>query len=399
MTQPETYSLDRIIRLHYPYSYNRVKTRVDSLCSTYPHLTDKDVLRIISQSKTCDGELVGIIAGQSLGERVTQLTLNTFHSAGMTEDTVSTGVPRVIELLNLTHVPKFSSRRKVSLKLHAFDKSDRQQVYTLFKRCERRLVSRSIKCVLVSKWYRSYKHEWWYVSGEKYDSVTTFIMQCDESWMIQLGITLDEIRHVVEQINDIPYLRVDISPWSIQQVHIHTTSPSILFGKWSIIEQYPIRGIPYCTAYTLHPESDNLQCIGCHLSQFIGTQRVNLYQSHSNDVWEMFTMFGIECVRNFIISEICSIVDNIQLHHAILIVDVMTWNGVPTPLNRFGIHDINTSILSKCTFERPINIIVDGSCKGHNEDIISASASVMCGTMGTYGTGSVHLKLPPNFEQ
>jgi len=382
----------KIVRQQFPYSYDRVYTRISKLQSKYPHLSEEDVTRMILQSKTTDGELVGVVAGQSLGERVTQLTLNTFHSAGMTEDTVSSGVPRVIELLNLTQLPRFSPKRKVSLALYDADLSDPEQVYDLFRACERNMVHRTMKDVIVCKSRKPYRGEWWYEGTYSPDiNWTVFEVILDTALMVRLELSLEELVDMIQSTLDT--FAIETSPWSLRSLHIITSSPSTIYQRWSSIEQCPIRGIPNCVAYTIHSSDMLLQSIGCHLSQFLGTRRVNMSKSYSNDIWEMFIMFGIECVRNFIIHEICSIIDNIQLHHVILIADVMTWNGTPTPLNRFGIHHINTSILSKCTFERPINVIVDGACANRRETIDSVSASVMCGTLGTYGTGSVHVVL------
>ena len=66
----------------------------------------KEVERQFSRTLAQSGESVGVIAAQSIGERQTQSTLDTFHSAGLTVETVITGVPRFTELLNATHDPK-----------------------------------------------------------------------------------------------------------------------------------------------------------------------------------------------------------------------------------------------------------------------------------------------------
>ncbi|KAL0236455.1 hypothetical protein GEMRC1_003037 [Eukaryota sp. GEM-RC1] len=47
------------------------------------------------------GEMVGIIAAQSIGEPATQMTLNTFHYAGVSSKNVTLGVPRLQELINV----------------------------------------------------------------------------------------------------------------------------------------------------------------------------------------------------------------------------------------------------------------------------------------------------------
>lgn len=58
------------------------------------------------------GEMVGMISAQSIGEPTTQLTLNTFHTAGSgvaMKANVTRGVPRIEELLSITENPKNSS--------------------------------------------------------------------------------------------------------------------------------------------------------------------------------------------------------------------------------------------------------------------------------------------------
>jgi DNA-directed RNA polymerase II subunit RPB1 len=53
------------------------------------------------QSLVCPGEMVGSIAAHSLGEPATQMTLNTFHFAGVSSKNVTLGVPRLKEVINV----------------------------------------------------------------------------------------------------------------------------------------------------------------------------------------------------------------------------------------------------------------------------------------------------------
>ena len=52
------------------------------------------------------GEMVGALAAQSLGEPATQMTLNTFHYAGVSAKNVTLGVPRLQEILTMTRNPR-----------------------------------------------------------------------------------------------------------------------------------------------------------------------------------------------------------------------------------------------------------------------------------------------------
>jgi len=71
------------------------------------------------------GEMVGVIAGQSIGEPTTQLTLNTFHLAGVSsKSNVTRGVPRIEEILRLTKNPKHPS---LTVYLKPFEESEQEK--------------------------------------------------------------------------------------------------------------------------------------------------------------------------------------------------------------------------------------------------------------------------------
>ena len=80
-------------------------------CEIYPEAIDelrKQMREMIARAIIPPGESVGILCSQSIGERQTQLTLNSFHSSGLNVSTVTTGVPRFLEVLNATKEPKAS---------------------------------------------------------------------------------------------------------------------------------------------------------------------------------------------------------------------------------------------------------------------------------------------------
>lgn len=71
------------------------------------------------------GEMVGVIAGQSIGEPTTQMTLNTFHLAGVaSKSNVTRGVPRIEELLRLTKNP---DKPSVTVYLRPQDQHDKDK--------------------------------------------------------------------------------------------------------------------------------------------------------------------------------------------------------------------------------------------------------------------------------
>ena len=66
-------------------------------------------LCVLSMFQAVPGEMVGALAAQSLGEPATQMTLNTFHYAGVSAKNVTLGVPRLKEIINISKKPKTPS--------------------------------------------------------------------------------------------------------------------------------------------------------------------------------------------------------------------------------------------------------------------------------------------------
>ena len=81
------------------------------------------------RSIVAPGEMVGMIAAQSIGEPTTQLTLNTFHNAGVaSKANVTRGVPRIEEILSLSENPKNPS---ITIYLKPDDELDKERAQEL----------------------------------------------------------------------------------------------------------------------------------------------------------------------------------------------------------------------------------------------------------------------------
>ena len=85
----------------------------------------ENILLKFKQAIVHPGEMVGIIAAQSVGEPTTQLTLNTFHNTGVaSKSNVTRGVPRIEEILRLTKNPKNPS---LTIALKEFDQLEQDR--------------------------------------------------------------------------------------------------------------------------------------------------------------------------------------------------------------------------------------------------------------------------------
>ena len=85
--------------------------------------------------------MVGMIAGQSIGEVSTQMTLNTFHFAGVaSKSNVTRGVPRIEEILSLSENPKNPS---LTIFLKEEDETQKDKAQSIMYMLEHTKIRRS----------------------------------------------------------------------------------------------------------------------------------------------------------------------------------------------------------------------------------------------------------------
>jgi DNA-directed RNA polymerase II subunit RPB1 len=101
------------------------------------------IINIYKKSIVNPGEMVGMVSAQSIGEPTTQMTLNTFHYAGVSsKSNVTRGVPRIEEILTLTKNPKNPS---LTIYLKPEDQYDINAAYKIASKLEHTKLSNIIK--------------------------------------------------------------------------------------------------------------------------------------------------------------------------------------------------------------------------------------------------------------
>ena len=118
---------------------------------------------------------------------------------------------------------------------------------------------------------------------------------------------------------------------------------------------------------------------------------IDIFSVKSNNMWEIYNIFGIEGARKFLIEEFINIVSNdgtfINPSHIYLLVDVMTFYGNIQSISRYGIKKENCSVLTRATFEESLDHFSKAAFFSETENINSVSASVMCGKRSKCGSG------------
>ena len=368
------------------------------------------------------GEMVGITCAQSIGERQTQMTLNTFHSAGLAVQTVLSGVPRFMELLNATKEPRFSSTR---FRLHApvNGLSDIRDVVG------HQLVQLTLNDVL-EQWevFTTPPEEMWHDGFEILyhdrfrDLEKGLRLRLDPLKLFHYRLRLDEIARFLEsRFDDIQCVH---SPQHMHQLDIFVDtsllSPAeVLTTDVISIDNYEVFflerillpkmgetllcGLSGIKDYVVHKDPDDQKfwiiTQGNNFADIMGSEWADASCVFSNNMWDIYRVLGIEATREFLVEELKRVISSdgtfIHPNHMTLLVDVMTYQGVIISVSRYGMKKEQTSPLAKASFEESLDHFLTAGFMGDEENIVGVSASIICGKRSKIGTGLCTLLFDP----
>lgn len=362
-----------------------------------------EVRRHFEKCRIQPGESVGISAAQNIGERQTQMTLNTFHRAGLLVSTVTTGVPRFAELLNCTRNQKadMCTGEFVS-DIHCV-KEARKLTRRLAHTTLGNLLKKKLKC---SDDRDEWEEEYWYehfcevFEVDGYDSMMYRARgKFDLTKLFQKQLTVEELYdNLSDELGDDFIIIVSPIHEGVIDIFFDAETSDEASEILAILNDVPICGIQKIKSVYLQDKHDgswyfltegsNLNDLGC-------VDSLDFPSLKSNDMWEIFSLLGIEAVRQFLIDEITDVVSSdgtyINARHINLIVDMMCQSGIPLSVSRYGMKREMTGPLAKASFEESIDNFMRAGVAGEIDKMTGCSAAVMCGKMTTCGTGAFDL--------
>lgn len=383
--------------------------------SIYPEKMEElktELTRQYYTSQITPGVSVGIATSQSIGERQTQLALNSFHSTGMTTMTVVAGVPRFNELVNATKNPK-SVISKIFFNAKPQDIQTIREYIPLIKhiRFENVVKSHSLKKGIQDDWYKSFKHiftERW----EKVKKCNQYVrFQCDLQVLYESRIHLmDIVECIMSQFegiecvwspDEVGVLDIWFNTNELKQVtenkNITKENKVFLFVDEILLPQLmpvSIKGIQGIDQVDYSQSVDRsewyLDALGYNLQELFILSFVDETRTISNHMWEIYKVLGIEATREFLIQEfveVISVESFINLRHIQLLVDVMLFTGDISSISRYGVHKNQSGALTKCSFEESMDQILKAGIYGENEQINGVSGAIITGKMSNIGTG------------
>ena len=326
-------------------------------------------------------EAVGVIAAQSIGEPGTQMTMRTFHYAGVAEINVTLGLPRLIEIMDARKEPSTPTMtvyleadycndrdraREVSWQieaapLHEFGDitTDMENMHVIVhintKVCDKRKISpaeimeTAPKKIRDRRHYRDFEHD---INEET--ATITFSPKNKESYqnLFQLA---EHVRNVIVQgIDDI--LRVVVRKET---------------GE-----------------YILYTEGSNIKDV-------FDVAGVDTTRTRTNNISEIASVLGIEAARNAIIHEAVSTLNEqgilVDVRHIMLVSDMMCMEGEVKQIGRHGIAGEKESVLSRAAFEVTVNHLLDAAVANEIDELSGVTENVIVGQPIQLGTGDVKL--------
>ncbi len=316
------------------------------------------------------GESVGLISAESIGEPGTQMTLNTFHFAGVAEFNVTVGLPRIIEILD--------GRKNISTPMmEIFLK----EPYSKGKDIKE--IAESIKQTQFKDFIKEINLE---ITEGRLD------IMLDTEKLKRVGLTQSALIKAIEKSLKGFTIKDKDNVLSIKSKGKQENVTEIYKLKDKVKELYVsgIKGILQVLPVKREEEFVIITA-GSNLKEISKLPYVNKKRTTTNDVFEIEDFLGIEAARQSIITEVYKVIENqglnVDIRHIMLVADIMTFSGKVRGITRYGVVSDKASVLARASFETPIKHIVDAALVGESDPLTSVVENVMINQPVPVGTG------------
>jgi DNA-directed RNA polymerase III subunit RPC1 len=362
------------------------------------------------RSKVQPGHAVGAIGAQSIGEPGTQMTLKTFHFAGVAGMSITQGVPRIKEIINASS--------NISTPVITCELSNNLE----------EAAARIVKARVEKTYLRdiaSYVEDVWHPGGV----YIALRLDWERAQNLYIEISPGEIAAAIQKHKPLKWgkggaqvhitgsiLRVDVDvPNPAKARSVKTTrNTKELFERVqqikALIPDVVIKGYAECDRAIIKKDnSPNAQgqyeCAlfveGYGLKNCMTTPGIEPYKTKSNHVMEVKEVLGIEAARQTIVSEIGSVMGSMDIdpRHMQLLADVMTFKGEVYGITRFGLQKTRDSVLQLASFEKTPDHLFEAAAKGKIDTIDGVSECIIMGQPVKLGTGAMQVIRPLGLQE
>lgn len=391
------------------------------------------------------GEMVGVLAAQSIGEPATQMTLNTFHFAGVSSKNVTLGVPRLKEILNVA-----KNIKTPSITVYQEEGSTaNQDTAKLLRSAVEHTTLRSV--TETTEIYYDPDIQSTVIEADSDMVESYFILpggdvddQSRQSrWLLRIilgrralldkGLTVQDVAAKIKEnySKDLAVIfsddNADEQVVRIRMIQDHgkgdedeDLEEDVMLKRLEhhILDTLTLRGVPGIERAFLNTRTriragedgalvmakDDPFCkewfldtSGSALGAVLAIPGVDTKRTYSNSFIEVFEVFGIEATRSALMKELTAVLafdgSYVNHRHLALLVDVMTSRGHLMAITRHGINRADTGALMRCSFEETVEILLEAAACGELDDCRGVSENVMLGQLAPLGTGEMEIFL------
>ncbi len=327
-------------------------------------------------NKICPYDAVGIIAAQSIGEPGTQMTMRTFHYAGVAEH-VPTGLPRLIELVDVRKEPKkptidiylkkeFSKKREIAEKVAYQVESI---VVDQIAKVREDMPERVVKVTYDEKLGKSYRVTFDQLERalemrKRVDRRSRTIIVSAEEKKVKGGGALRAVRKTYERVNK-----------------------TIVKGVAGITRAVVVRDEN--GEYFVRASGSNIE--GVLKNNYVDPSRI-----YTNNIKEIERIYGIEAGRAALVREMKQVMElqklAVDVRHLMLVADAMCSEGKIVNIGRHGLSGKKPGVLGRAAFEETVKHLINASAKGEEDRLVGVTENIIVGQTVPIGTGKIMLE-------
>ena len=396
------------------------------------------------------GEMVGSIAAQSIGEPATQMTLNTFHLAGVSSVNVTLGVPRLKEVINIA---KKLNTPSMSIYLKEKNNNETYNEKEILKIRGKIEHTSLLNILSLSEIYydpdirntiltedSDLIEEYMLIRGDEIDSMKDNI----SPWVLRLILNKDYINIRMETIDDIIKQKISIGNILVLHTrelssekkihirfvcndeddeekkqrlksleHLKVFESRLLYevslcGIESIKKVYfrNVKQVKYddITGELIPsseiPEESVLETDGTNLAKIFEVEEIDFRRTISNDINEIYKVLGIEAVRKSLVQELRNVLKPygiyVNYRHISILCDLMTQKGNLTSITRHGLNRAEYGPIRKASFEETVEILLEAGIFSERDELKGISENILLGKLTNVGTGNFDLLIDFN---
>ncbi len=333
----------------------------------------KKALELYEKAKVEPGQAVGIVTAQSIGEPGTQMTLRTFHFAGIRERNVTLGLPRLIELVDARKKP-LTPTMDIYLE-QKFKKSKEKAIQVAREILHTKIIA--------------------LISSTETDYSTKIKLNLNPGKLKERACTIADVEEALQSSKK--KFEIETSGNSITLTLAEESDAQTILALRNKILGTKVKGVADVERVTIVQQDDEwvIQTSGSNIAKVFEIEGIDKKDIRTNNVFEIANTLGIEAARNALINELSTTLEDqgleVDIRYIMLVADLMCSRGHMQQIGRHGIAGTKTSVLARAAFEITVPTIAEAALAGEVEQLKGVTENVIVGANIPVGTGTVDL--------